>query len=342
MSEATPARVDGANAFMSSGDTGGRWAGEQLLKALKEGRKLSPKELRTLDTLPFNAWIEFDKVAVREGLVRSPLVTDLLAAGLRIPIPNAMGKTVFQWDRITNMTPAIVSLDGLARSDNDRTEFDHLGVPLPITHKDFNIGLRSLEASRDSGEPLDTLQVGLSGGLVGEKIEEMTIIGGPTYGGQTVYGLNNHPKRNTGGFGTNGNWAQVAKTGLDMFNDIRTAVAVLRTKRFYGPYWVLLPGAYGDVVDVDYSTLYPGVTINDRIMKIKGLQKIIIADQQPANTITVFQATRDVVAIADGEGIQTIQWDIYGGMAVAMKVFAIQVPVVRATAADRSGIYVIS
>ena len=340
MSNQDAARVDGGRAFRLSSD--GRWAGERLLKAMREGRKISPKELRTNETLPRDAWIQFDTVAIREAMIRAPTFRELIAAGLTIPVANAMGKTMLQWDKVTDMEAAIVSLDGLARSDNDRVTFDQGNIPLPITHKDFNIGLRTLEASRSGGEPLDTLQVEISGRKCGEQLENMLINGGPTFGAATIYGLANHPNRNSGAFGTNGNWVQAAKTGENIFDDVNNAISVLKnTALMPGPYWMLTPGLYGPVLDRDYKANGDRTT-RERLLQIEGLQRIITSDKMPANTVIIFQATRDVVAIANGEGVQTIQWDIYGGMAIAFKVFAIQVPVVRADAGNRSGVYVMS
>lgn len=334
------ARVDGGRAFKL--DSSGRWAGERLLKAMQEGRPMSPQELRTLETLPYEAWKAFDDVAIREAMIRAPTFRELINAGLTIPVPNAMGKTMLQWDKVTDMEAAIVSLDGLARSDNDRVTFDQGNIPLPITHKDFNIGLRTLEASRSGGQPLDTLQVEISGRKCGEQLENMLYNGGPTFGSASIYGLLNHPNRNSGAFGTNGNWAQAAKTGADIFADVNGAISVLRnTALMPGPYWMGVPGNYSTKLDEDYKA-NGDRTIRERLLLIEGLERIVVSDKIPANTVVIFQATRDVVAIADGEGIQTIQWDIYGGMAIAFKVFAIQVPVVRADAGNRSGVYVIS
>lgn len=334
------ARVHSANEFMRSGDSGGRWAGERLLAAIQAGRRLTPAELRTNATLPTDAWIAFDDVAIREGTIRSPLFAEVTAAGLTIPIPNALGKTMFQWDKVTDMEGASVSLDGLARTDNDRVEFEVGNVPLPITHKDFNIGLRTLSASRESGEPLDTLQAGIAGRLVGEALGGMLINGhAKKFGGASIYGLLTEPNRDGGNFGTNGNWSQYpTKTGDNILQDTKTAVAALRANRFPGPYWLVGPSAYADIVDNDYKA-NGDQTIAERMLKIDGLQRLIWDDQMPADNVVVFQATRDVVAIGNGEGIQTIQWDLYGGMAVAFKIFAIQVPIVRSTESGRSGIY---
>lgn len=327
------ARVESGRSVLKSG----RWAGERLFAAAQAGRPIHPSELRTLDSLPRDAWIAFDEAVVKEGVIRAPVVADLIAAGLTIPIAGAMGKTMFQYDDVSDMDPAVVSLDGRARSDNDAVVFGEGNVPLPITHKDFNIPLRKLVASQSSGQPLDTTQAEVASRLVMEKIELMVINGGPTFGGVPIYGLLNHPDRNTGGFGTNGNWSQAAKTGADIFADVSGALTALRADRFYGPFWALIPAAYSAVIDADYKA-NGDRTIRERLLQLDGLQRITVADQMPADTVVIFQASRDVVALADGEQVQTVQWEIEA-MEIGMKVFAIQVPIVRSTQANRSGIY---
>jgi hypothetical protein len=48
--------------------------------------------------------------------------------------------------------------------------------------------------------------------------------------------------------------------------------------------------------------------------------------------------TADNVQLLVGEPLQNIQWDINGGFTIAFKSFTIQVPLIRADAAGRSGI----
>lgn len=330
------ASIEGGRAFVSGAS--GRWAGEQLLRALQSGKPMSASVLRTCDTLRKDEWKAFDEALVEEGVIRLRGVANLIAAGLTIPVANAMGKTLFEYEKMTDMEAAVVSMDGITRGDNDRVTFSLSNLPLPITHKDFNIHLRTLSASRERGEALDTTQSRVAGRLVAEQLEYMLYQGGPTFGASVIYGLTTEPNRNTGAFGTNGNWAQAAKTGTNMLDDVLTMKAALESDRFYGPYWLDIPSTYSTEIDQDFKA-NSDKTIRQRLLEVDGLERITVVDQMPADNIVMYQATRDVVALVDGEGIQTIQWDIYGGMAVAFKAFAIQVPLVRADAQGRSGVY---
>jgi uncharacterized linocin/CFP29 family protein len=316
----------------------GRWAGERMAEAIRNGEPLTPAVLRTNDTLRKDEWLQLDDVLVQEGLIRLKGVADLIAAGLTTPIQNAMGTMIYQYERVTDMNPAGVSLSGIDRTELDRVEFDHVSIPLPIVHKDFNINLRTLEASRKRGESLDTTQGRVAGRLVGERIEQMLFQGGPTFGGNTIYGYLSHPLRHQLAFGAGGAWNLAAKTGQQVVDDTMRCIATLQTQRFYGPYWMYVSGAYGLKLSQDFAAAKGDNTIRDRLMKIDGLVKISTVDQITPAHVVVLQATSDVVTMGDGETLQTIQWDIHGGFEIAFKAFAIQIPLIRTDAQDNCGI----
>src|SRR5882672_9622621 len=93
------------------GGSPGRWAGEQMLKALKAGRPITASELRTADVLRRDDWILLDTELVAEATLRLKVVADLMELGLTKPLANSMGKTVYEYQKITDMDPAITSLD---------------------------------------------------------------------------------------------------------------------------------------------------------------------------------------------------------------------------------------
>lgn len=330
------AQTVSGNDFFSAGQ--GRWAGEQFNRAMQEGRQLSAQDLRTLDTLRKDEWIAFDEALIEETTIRLRGIADLQSAGLTVPVGNAMGKTVFEYEKATDMQPAVVSLDGLARSDNDRVEFDLSRVPLPITHKDFNIHLRSLSASRERGESLDTTQVRVAGRLVAEELERMLYNGGPQFVGFPIYGYTTHPDRNTGGF-SSGAWSGAG--GAAILADVLAMKAALEADGFYGPYWIYNSANASTALDDDFKA-ESDKTIRQRLLEVEGVNAIRTVDSLAADNVIMVQATRDVVSLVDGEGIQTVQWDIYGGFSVAFKAFAIQVPLIRSTAAGNSGVFHLS
>lgn len=333
MAEGKKASVEGGRSFWGSG----KWATERMLAAMKEGRPLSPSELRTNDTLRNEEWKAFDLALVEGFRTRLRAVADLIAAGLTTPLSNAMAKTVLEYDKIGDMDPATVSMDGMARSENDRIEFESAALPIPITHKDFFINIRKLMASRLGAEALDTTQIRVSARLVAEEIERMLIIGGKQFQSLPIYGYTTHPNRNTLGFGGSVNWANAAKTGEEIIIDIQSMMSKAEEKGFYGPYWVYFSKNASVRMENDYKESSER-TIRQRVMDIDGIDKFTSLDMMPANNVVLLQPTPDVVTLVDGERPQNVQWDVNGGFGVNFKVFAIQVPLVRADADNNSGI----
>lgn len=329
--------VDSGRTFMSGAT--GRWAGEQLIRALQQGKTPGPAALRTLELLRRDEWILFDRELVAEAQIRLRGVADLIAAGLVKRVPNGLAKTILEYQKIGDMEGAIVSLDGVTRSENDRPEITTAGLPLPLTHKDFYINLRTLAASRsEGGEALDTTYVRLAGRKVAEEVERMLFRGGKIFAGYPIYGYTTHPERNTGSFGTNGNWAQAAKTGENILADVMTMIAALETDRMYGPYWIYVSSDASLKLSDDFKA-NSDKTIRERLLEIENVSMIRVVDQLPANTVVMVQATSDVVQMVEGERLQTVQWDVHGGFQVNFKAFTIMVPLIRSDATGRSGVF---
>jgi uncharacterized linocin/CFP29 family protein len=333
------ASISSGREFVAAAAATGRWASERMLRALTEGRMLSAAELRTLDTLRRDEWVHLDEALIEEGLIRLRGVQDLVDAGNVITVPNAMGKTIVEYERVGDMTDAVVSLDPAARSDLDRPEFDLARVPLPVTHKDFDLSIRTLAASRERGEPLDTTSARFAGRKVAERLEGLLFNGYPgTFGGASLYGYVTHPDRNDSAFGAGGSWSAGAKTGAQILADVLAAIDVLQADKFYGPYVVYTSANTSTKLEEDFKS-ESDKTIRQRVLEVEGVSAIKVVDQLGADNVVIVQLTRDVAAWVMGEPTQTVQWDIYGGMKIAFKAFAIQVPLIRSDADGRSGVF---
>jgi uncharacterized linocin/CFP29 family protein len=309
-----------------------------MMQAIREGKPLGPGVLRTNDTLRKDEWVHFDEQLVEEATIRLRGVADLQAAGLVRNVPNSMGKTVYEYELITDMEPATVSLDGNTRSLSDRQEFELASLPLPITHKDFHINLRTLEASRTRGEALDTTQVRTAGRLVAEMQENILFNGlDKVFGGMNVYGYTTHPQRNIVGFGGSEAWSAAGKTGEEILTDLLTMIDAAEEDRAFGPYWLYIPRNSNVKLDNDFKS-NSDKTIRQRLLEVDGISRIAVADQLADDNIILVQPTSDVVVWVQGEPLQTVQWDVNGGFMINFKAFAIAVPLIRADASGRSGI----
>jgi uncharacterized linocin/CFP29 family protein len=321
--------------FMAAG--GGKWAGERFMQAVAAGRMLSPSELRTLELLRNEEWIEFDRELVTGTRMRLRAVADLLAAGLVKRISNGLAKTVLQWDKIGDMNEAIVSMDGVTRDENDRLEFELEQFPLPITHKDWYLNLRMLLASRTGGDPLDTTYSRVAGEKIGEKTEHMLFNGSKQFGGLNIYGYRTHPDRHTGNFGAGGAWHEAAKTGEQIYDDVGAMLNALRTAKQYGPYIIYIDSTAELKMGNDYKA-QSDKTIRQRLLELEDLQAIKVVDTLPQGEVNMISMTPSNVVMVEGERLQTIQWDVHGGMQINFKGFQILVPLLRTDADGNSGV----
>jgi uncharacterized linocin/CFP29 family protein len=324
------------------GGASGRWAGEQLLKALSENKQISPSLLRTLTTLRKDEWKVFDDTLVSAAQERLVAVADLIERGLTSKISNAMGKTVLEYDLVGDMNEAQVSMDGAAQTENDRIEFDTAGLPLPITHKDFWINLRTLVASRSRGDGLDTTQIRISGRKIAEAQEELLVKGtvngvDKQFQGLKVYGYLSHPKRNLDTFGTNGAWNNAAKTGDNMVDDVLSMLAMMDDDKQTGPFVLYVPKDAKPNLEKDFKT-NGTLSARQRLLQIEGLEAIKTLPSLPSANLLMVQMTEDTVKLVQGEPLQTIQWDTQGGFHVNFKAFQIQVPLIRADQAGNIGL----
>lgn len=318
----------------------GVWAGQKLMDAISNGGEANfrAQALRVCDTLQKDEWKFFDTTLVESAALRLRGVADLLSAGLTVTVPNSFGKTVYEYEQVGDWSAAQVSMDGMVNTDNDRVEFTLAGLPLPITHKDFWINLRTLVASRTRGEALDTLQIRLAGRKIAEATEDMLFNGGRKWGGYTIYGYRTHPNRNIASFSGGLAWDNAAKTGDQRLTDVGTMISKLEADGYTsGPYWLYLPPDASFGLDSDFKTASDR-TVRERLLAVDRLQKISFSDKLATGQAIMIQATPDVVVMVNGEPLQTIQWDVNGGMQINFKAMQISVPLIRSDYSTNVGV----
>lgn len=293
--------------------------------------------LRTNTTLRKDEWVQYDTAALAAAQPRLVGVGDLKGRGLVYSIANGLGKTVLEYEDLSDIQDAQVDMMGVTKGRQDRVEYSLNSMPLPITHKDFDINIRALNASRTTGDPLDTTMAGLAGEKVAQLIEQWLFQGSGTftYGGGTVYGYMTAPQRNTVTLAAN--WDAAGKTAAQILDDVRSMKQANIDAFHYGPYGLYIPTAYETVLDRDYDTTR-GNTIRERILSVNNVQDIKVADQLTANNVIMPQMTQDVVRMVTGMEMTTVEWDSEGGMIFHFKVMAIDVPQIRNDQENNSGI----
>lgn len=314
----------------------GAWSGsgsvaQRLLKA-----NFNVNALRTNDILRKDEWKLMDTAVISVARKRLVAVGELMSRGLRFDVSNALGTTQIEWERVGDMTPAELSMSGITHGQRDRLTFDLVSMPLPIIHKDFQLNIRHLSASRTRGQPLDTMQAQLCSRIVSEGIEELLFKGSTlTVLGGTIPGLTTETNRNTGS--TSGDWESTTTTGESKVVDLIAMIEAAHSNDMYGPYGVFVTNKAYNLLAEDYKAESDKTQLA-RLMEIPNIEFIRPTKDLAAGDVLLVQLTSDVVEVVNGMQPTLVQWETEGGMQFNFKVMAIMVPRVRSTKTNQSGV----
>lgn len=336
------------------------------IKDLTDNGIFSP--VFNMTSLRKEEWIELDKTVVKAARYRLQAWRDLAAANSFGGF-NGMGKMILEHETMSDPGEAVVDMDALTDGRNDAPQYQLQGLPLPITHADFNFSSRKLAISRNSGTPLDTTMGEAAARRVAEKIEKTTIgtDTGIVYGGNStqiggygrtsqVYGYTNFPARLTYTgllIPTNGAWTP-AKT----LASVLAMKDALYARKFFGPFMLYHSNDWDQYMDNDYTLTGGNVTtqtLRNRLRMIGGIADVQRLDFMfgsaptsgtgPADydnlnpyTLLLVQMTPEVARAVNGMDITTVQWESKGGMQLNFKVMCIQVPQLRADFYGNCGI----
>lgn len=298
---------------------------------------MSVNALRTNATLLKDEWKELDQAVVDISRTRLRGVNDLVSRGLTYNIGNGLGTTVLETQNQSDLEAAELNMDGSTKGTNDRLEFDIGYLPLPIIHKDFQLSIRTLEASRKQGQPLDTTQASVAARKVAELTEQILFQGASTYtfGGGTIYGYQDHPNRNTVSLAAQ--WDASGTTGANILADVIAMKQASIDDRHYGPWVLYVPTGYETTLDDDFKA-ESDLTIRQRILQVDGIEAVRVSDYLTAHNVVLVEMNAETVRMVIGLQPTTIEWESMGGMVFMFKVMNIMVPQIRADQDGRSGL----
>lgn len=303
-----------------------------------QGLNINSPRFRGLDTLRKDEWKAFDSVLVEVAQQRMVAVRDLISRGLTLNIPNAMGTTIFQWETVSDMPDASVSMDALTPADNARIDFNLQTIPLPIVHEDFFLNQRFLEASRSLGQPLDTTMLAQATLKVVQKLEDIVVNGigaSLKFGGATVTGYTTFADRIQKTDVTD--WGLVATTGETILDETLTMIGLINAKKHYGPFVVYLTNRWYLNLLNDFKAGSDKSTLQ-RLLEIPSISEIKVSDNLAANNMIMVEMDRTVVDLLNGFAPRLLQWKTEGGILTNYKVMAIMVPRMKADSESQTGI----
>lgn len=327
--------------FIGAEPGGGIQAHGDLASTLL-ANNMNVSSLRTATTLRKDEWLQLDTALLNVARDRLRGIADLVDAGLTFDIENGLGTTVLQHETASEFTAADVSMDGITKGEGDRQTFSLVNTPLPIVHKDFQINLRTLEASRKIGAPLDTTQAEAASRQVAERLENILFNGfaaGDLFGFGTLqaqlFGYLNRTSRNTVSLAVD--WDNSAITGELILADVISMIAANQADNMFGPYMLYVPGAYWTTLMEDFKA-NSDKTIMRRIQELPDIMDVKAADKLPANNVVLVQMTRNNVDLIRGLEPTVVQWEGQGGMVLYFKIMAIMVPRIKIDAGTQSGV----
>ncbi len=312
-------------------------SGNIAIRLLQSGMNIN--SLRTLDVLRKDEWKQFDEVVIDVARKRLRGIADLLTAGLTFELTNGLGTMILEWETVSDMDPAAIDMSGVTFGENDRIVYGLEALPIPIVHKEFNINIRVLEASRKLGQALDTTQARISSIKVAELNESILFNGNALkFAGKQLEGYTTATNRNTGSL--TGDWVLVGTTGEEILADVIAMKAALISDHMFGPFILYIPVPFDNKLDEDFKA-NSDKTIRSRLMELNGLTEIRLSEELSSGgsgEALLIQMAPEVVDLVVGMQPTTIQWDTQAGMVTNFRVMSILVPRMKRDHINQSGI----
>lgn len=231
--------------------------------------------------VPIDAWRRLDGRAVQ--IQRDVLsVFNRLATANTTPV--SVADLVNYFPQISDSGEVSVSMDGRHTGKADQAVVKYVGTPVPAVTSEARFGWRQMEVIRKGGGMIDTETVANHQRKVAEKAEDMVLNGDTSVvvGGSTIYGLRNHPQRNTDTHGFDLNSTATGANWLTMFQKL---INSLVGDNAFGKVTVFLN--YSDWVYAsinEFTAGYPK-TILQRLREIEQIAEIIPAGRVPADNV---------------------------------------------------------
>lgn len=295
----------------------------------KENAQVDTNSNLDIDVLSLNAmrenaesalrkdeWKQFDTAIVEVVQDRLVAASDLISAGLTRNL-GGLGTVVDEWENVTDMTGAEADMSGVAEGQRDTIGYEPQGVPIPIIHKDYQLNLRRLEASRKLGQALDTTVAEVAARKVAELVEDMIFYGlSIKSAGYQIYGYTNFPARKTGTITA----AWTTATAAQIVADVEAMLSAADVLGYHGGFNLYVPNAYYAALRSDYNTT-SGKTIMQRLSQYPEILSIKAADRISGAEIVMVKMSREVVDLSIGADIQNVEWDSHGKFMKNFKVF---------------------
>lgn len=268
---------DQANAIIASRSAFNRTAVQLASNAAAQSELMGNSAPVDID-----AWRRIDTratVVQRDVLA----VFNRMARGSQTPID--VGDLVNYFPQVSDSGEVTVTLDGRQTGRSDQAHVKYVGTPVPVIASEARWGWRQAAVNRKGRLAIDTITIENHQRKVAEKLEDMMLNGDAqvVINGLQIFGLRNHPNRNTGNHGFDLNATATGANWVTAFNQMIQAMV---GDNAFAPITVFLN--YSDYVYAsinDFSTVKGDQTILQRLMAINQIADIVPASRVPADNI---------------------------------------------------------
>ena len=284
-----------------------------------------------------NEWQYLDRTLVRVAKPRLKLINAMRAAGMTRSFPQAYNHSVFQYERISDIDDASISMSPKTRGTNDRPVTDIVNLPLPIIHKEFSFEAREIAISRNNGQPLSTTTLEMGAEKVAEAAEKLVLgtWGTYSYGGGTLYGLTNFPGRLTGSFL---NPSVSGWTPIMLYNSVIKMMKAALDVNQYGPFDLYYSTGLMEFMLRQFTDNYSGGSLIKNIRELPGLNSVEMLDYLTGNQLLLVQRKPSTASVLVGMDMRVVQWASDGGETENFRIMAMMVPLMQQDQSSQCGI----
>lgn len=227
-----------------------------------------------------DSWRRIDS---RATLVQRDMlaVFNRLAQASQTPID--VGDLVSYFPMVSDSGEVTVTLDGRQTGRSDQAQIKYAGTPVPVFASEARWGWRQTAVNRKGRVAIDTVTIENHQRRIAEKLEDMVLNGDSSVviGGNTIYGLRNHPSRNTG----NHTFTLSSATGANWLTAFAQLINLLIADNAFAKVTVFLNwGDYTYASINEFTAGYPK-TILARLREIEQIADIVPASRIPASNI---------------------------------------------------------
>ena len=251
-------------------------------------------------SLPRDTWKSWDMEAITVQRNLQAVYSDLAAS---VSTPVNIGKTIHYFQTVSDSGSVNVSLDGRSKARTDQQVYDYHGTPVPIIDSPFSYGWRQVAAAQTEGMQLDPVGRDNANDKVMTQMETIVLdgISSIKVGGDQLYGLRTHPKREARTTGT----ALLVATGAQWLAEIVATLKLLHANNFKVPATIYLNWSdWFYATSTEYTTGYPK-TIAQRVLEIPGIASIVPSDSVTASQIIAVIKDRRVVNLLSAMPLST-------------------------------------